>query len=131
MKRCSLLLSLCTALCLSIVGCGGTEEVDTEQQPTEQVPPGQEPGAAEEQPQAENSGETEEGNVQALGKSCSATCTVQKLDPNAWCPATVAGYGRTTFLGGCNKACDKALADARTQALPAGCAIYSCSTSGC
>lgn len=131
MKRRSLFLSLCTALCFSITGCGGPEEAATEPQPTEQVPPEQQPGAAEEQPQEGNTGESEGGDVQAFGKTCTATCTVQKFDPNAYCPTSVVGYGRTTFLGGCNKACNKALEDARTQALPPGCVIYSCSTSGC
>src|SRR5689334_2229335 len=42
-----------------------------------------------------------------LGKKCWATCTVQSYG-GAVCPATTSGYGNTTFLGGCSKACNKA-----------------------
>jgi hypothetical protein len=67
---------------------------------------------------------------QNLGKTCHAMCTVAKIDPNAWCPATMAGTGRTTFLGGCNKACNKADGDAASK-LPPGCVIYQCNHTGC
>ncbi|WP_437620341.1 hypothetical protein [Sorangium sp. So ce1151] len=66
---------------------------------------------------------------QALGKECNVSCTVQNLGSGV-CPPTVAGYGSTSFLGGCGKACRKAEGDAMSK-LPAGCAIYSCDQSGC
>jgi hypothetical protein len=46
------------------------------------------------------------------------------------CPPNIGGFGNTTFLGGCNKACRKAEGDAASK-LPAGCVINTCSFSGC
>ena len=63
------------------------------------------------------------------GKQCWATCTVTNLGSGV-CPATIGGYGRTTFLGGCGKACNKARGDAASK-LPPDCVIYNCSYSGC
>lgn len=124
MKKCSLLLSLFSVLCLSIAGCGA-EDKDSGTQPSEPAAEEGTPpvGSAEEQP------EPGDGQVQAQGKQCWATCTVQSIS-GASCPATISGYGNTTFLGGCNKACNKAQGDA-TSKLPAGCVINSCSFSGC
>ena len=129
MKRCSLLLSICTALCLSIAGCGA-EKDDSEAPPAE--PPVEQGSPDTDTSQQQPPGEQEpgEGQVQAQGKSCTATCTVQNYGTGT-CPATVVGYGRTTFLGGCNKACNKAIEDAYSKALPAGCVIYQCGTDGC
>ncbi|WP_437502480.1 hypothetical protein [Sorangium sp. So ce1099] len=66
---------------------------------------------------------------QALGKECNVSCTVQNLGSGE-CPPTVAGYGSTSFLGGCGKACRKAEGDAMSK-LPPSCAIYTCDRSGC
>lgn len=71
----------------------------------------------------------EAGIIAPLGKKCWATCTVSNYGGGS-CPATVVGYGNTTFLGGCNKACNKAEGDAASQ-LPPGCVLYSCNLSGC
>lgn len=68
--------------------------------------------------------------TQALGKQCYANCTVAKVDASAECPSTISGYGETTFLGGCKKACRKARGDASSK-LPSGCVINNCNTSGC
>jgi hypothetical protein len=114
----------CLALSLSLVGCG-PEEPSPGAQPDEQPP-------AETTPETDSTEEEAPGDVQAQGKQCTATCTVVR-NPivAAWCPATVSGYGRTTFLGGCNKACNKAREQAQATALPEGCGIQQCSTSGC
>jgi len=65
----------------------------------------------------------------ALGKECNATCTVASYGGSA-CPTTISGYGKTTFLGGCKKACSKARNDAASK-LPAGCIINACNLTGC
>ncbi|WP_143195641.1 hypothetical protein [Archangium sp. Cb G35] len=124
MKRSSLFLSLFSVLCLSIAGCGGDER-SAEQQPSEPTTEEGTPpvGSTEEQP------EPGDGQVQAQGKQCWANCTVQSIGGGS-CPATISGYGNTTFLGGCNKACNKAQGDAAAK-LPAGCVINTCSFSGC
>lgn len=128
MKRYSLLLSLWTALGFALVGCGTTED-DADPRSTEQTPGQGQPevGNPETTPDEQGAGS---GEVVALGKSCWATCTVQNVDPNVWCPSTISGYGSTSFLGGCTKACNKADGDAASK-LPPGCVIYSCSHSGC
>jgi hypothetical protein len=78
----------------------------------------------------EDSAAEEVGSApQALGKECYVTCTVQNLGSGV-CPPTVAGYGSTSFLGGCGKACRKAEGDAKSK-LPPGCIINSCDRSGC
>lgn len=64
----------------------------------------------------------------ALGKECKATCTVAAY--GAICPSTISGYGKTTFLGGCTKACNKARDDAASK-LPVGCIINGCNLTGC
>jgi len=126
MKRSSLLLSLCAALCLSAAGCGtGEPDVDP---PAGEQSAGDQSGVGDaEQPGA---GDSQDGPVEQMGKVCYAACTVQKIDPAAMCPATINGYGNTTFLGGCNKACSKAQGDAAAK-LPPGCVISTCSFSGC
>lgn len=135
MKRCSLLLSLCSLVALSAVGCGN-EEPEVQSPPEAQVPAPSgsndvippEPGTATE-PGTGTSADVD-GEVQQQGKVCYASCTVQQIDPAVTCPSTISGYGNTTFLGGCNKACDKARGDASSK-LPAGCVINQCSHSGC
>lgn len=72
----------------------------------------------------------EEASIAAPpGKKCWATCTVINVGAGS-CPVTMGGYGNTTFLGGCNKACNKAKGDAASKLLP-GCVINNCSFSGC
>ena len=128
MKRNSLLLSISTVVCVCLAGCAGSEEGTDEQQAAEQSPGQEQPGMSTSPEQ----GQTEEdGSVQAQGKTCRVVCTVQS-NGSAVCPATVTGLHSTTFLGGCNKACDKAREKAVSQALPQGCTIYSCdSGNGC
>ncbi len=72
---------------------------------------------------------SEDDTNDILGKSCTAVCTVINLSATS-CPTSIAGQGETTFLGGCGKACRKADGDAASK-LPPGCAIYTCSHSGC
>jgi hypothetical protein len=64
-----------------------------------------------------------------LGQECNATCTVVNLGAEM-CPETISGYGYTTFLGGCKKACKKARDDAASK-LPEGCQINNCNLTGC
>lgn len=131
MKRCSLLLSLCALVTLSSLGCGTEEPSSQEQMPATTTPgadSSQEPGAATE-PGTGSSAEEDE-RIRQQGKVCYATCTVQTIDPAVVCPSTISGYGNTTFLGGCDKACRQARGDAASK-LPAGCVINQCSQSGC
>jgi hypothetical protein len=81
----------------------------------------------------------DEGSSERLGTSREAlrtaaeaqvTCTVVKVQADAYCPNTISGYGRTTFLGSCAKARRRAREDARSQ-LGSGCALGTCSFSGC
>jgi hypothetical protein len=65
----------------------------------------------------------------ALGHECNATCTVVNLGADM-CPETISGYGYTTFLGGCKKACKRARDDAASK-LPVGCQINNCNLTGC
>lgn len=65
----------------------------------------------------------------AFGKRCYASCSVVSVGTTT-CLPNIGGYGYTTFLGGCNKACGKAQGDAAAK-LPAGCVINICSFSGC
>jgi hypothetical protein len=65
----------------------------------------------------------------AFGKRCNASCSVVSVGA-ASCPTNIGGFGSTSFLGGCNKACRKAEGDAASK-LPAGCVINNCSFSGC
>jgi hypothetical protein len=127
MKRCSLLLSLCSLVALSAAGCG-TEEPDAQAPADPSGVTSPAPDTAE-APGTGTSADVD-GDVQQQGKVCYASCTVQRVDPAVTCPSTISGYGNTTFLGGCNKACDKARGDASSK-LPAGCVINQCSHSGC
>ncbi|WNG15393.1 hypothetical protein [Cystobacter fuscus] len=82
-------------------------------------------------PPEQGQAEEEDGTVQQQGKTCTVTCTVQNYGTGT-CPPTVTGTYSTTFLGGCNKACNKAREQATSRALPPGCYIYQCDTgSGC
>lgn len=85
--------------------------------------------AAEQEGVGPETGATGATDPAGLGKRCWADCTVQ-ADPGAMCPSNVGGYGNTTFLGGCNKACNKAQGDAAAKLSP-GCHIFRCSLTGC
>lgn len=64
-----------------------------------------------------------------LGKKCYADCSVVNTGAPS-CPSRINGFGETTFLGGCAKACRKARGDAASK-LPTGCSLGNCSTTGC
>lgn len=64
-----------------------------------------------------------------LGKKCYADCNVVNTGAPS-CPSRINGFGETTFLGGCAKACRKARGDAASK-LPTGCSLGNCSTTGC
>ncbi|MFY0564218.1 hypothetical protein ACN28E_10235 [Archangium lansingense] len=86
MKRRSLLLSLSMAVCVCLAGCGDNDE-DTNPQP-----PGEQPTAPEQPgmntPPEQGQTEEEDGTVQAQGKTCTVTCTVQNYGTGT-CPASI------------------------------------------
>lgn len=133
MKRLSIWSAIGTALFLFASSCGtpATEpETDTRAAAVTQA-------AADTAQKGAQAAEQEEGGTlgtgatdpAGLGKRCWADCTVQ-ADPGSMCPSNVGGYGNTTFLGGCNKACNKAQGDAASKLSP-GCHIFRCSLTGC
>jgi hypothetical protein len=120
----ALLLSLCGFLSVSVIGCGGPEDT--------QVPPAEEQAAEGQQPEAgaseEGQGQAPEGEVRAQARNCQTTCTAVRVDTGEAC-ASVVGYGYTTFLGGCTKACRFARENAEANAAAAGCRLVSCADS--
>lgn len=75
--------------------------------------------------EAADAGRAGDDSDATLGKECTATCSVVQTAAGAFCPSSIGGFGSTTFLGGCDKACRKARADASGQLGP-GCAIFNC-----
>jgi hypothetical protein len=73
--------------------------------------------------------QADSGDPETLARNCSETCTLQQDGSSASC-GTIVGFGSTTFLGGCKKACRLAMADAQTKVTPgchiAGACIESC-----
>jgi hypothetical protein len=126
-KSRSQMLSLCAVLAFTLAGCGGTEN---DQQPqTSESPAEGQPSITQPQDGEQAQVPHEEGKVEAMGKRCNASCSVVSVGGTS-CPATIGGTGSTSFMGGCNKACNKAEGDAASK-LPPGCAINVCNFSGC
>jgi hypothetical protein len=124
MKKQILMLSLCGLMGFLGAGCGGSTEEPAPQE-SEQVPFGEQPEAtppADDSQSASTSGE--DGGVTAMAKNCKTTCTGTNNSSGATCG--VVGFGSTTFLGGCTKACRFARQDADTKAQTSGCSIQSC-----
>jgi hypothetical protein len=130
MKRLSLLLSACAVLGICLAGCGAQmDEVETQTGAESSTPVDEylsndlpDIGVNEEDVDGEDA---EGGQVHALGKWCNVSCSVVRVAPG-WCPDTIGGSGRTTFLGGYNKACEKAQHDAASKLQP-HCRIHTCS----
>ncbi|WP_342380435.1 hypothetical protein NVS55_12540 [Myxococcus stipitatus] len=59
-----------------------------------------------------------------FARNCKVTCT-GKTSSGADCG--VVGFGSTTFLGGCSKACRFARRDADAKAATYGCQLWDCS----
>lgn len=57
---------------------------------------------------------------------CKVHCTVAKVKQDAYCPPTIGGEDRTTFLGPCAKACGWARGNAQSK-LGDGCVLDECS----
>ena len=135
MRRRSTMVTACISLLVALSGCG-TDAVEAEHSTSPAVvgPPSQTAPASVEQRVGEATS-SEAGNQVAgpidpsFGKRCYAACSVVSVGAPS-CPASIGGFGNTTFLGGCNKACRKAEGDAASK-LPAGCVINTCNFSGC
>jgi hypothetical protein len=65
-----------------------------------------------------------EGEVEAFARNCQTTCSGTSTATGGSCG--VVGFGSTTFLGGCTKACRFAREDADSKAVAAGCVLTSC-----
>lgn len=134
MHACIPWMTLATvALCF--FGCGAEPEQnqrDVYQQKTEVLAPvntlaNEQERGNEEDIVEENSASTDPRGL--LGKKCYADCSVVNTGAPS-CPSRINGFGETTFLGGCAKACRKARGDAASK-LPTGCSLGNCSTTGC
>ncbi len=140
MKRYSSIVANCVALVFVLSACG-TDLNESERSAdspiqTSAVSPDGMTASAKSKPVSELSSVTEPGDSTeevtdptAFGKRCYATCSVVSVGAPS-CPPNISGFGSTSFLGGCNKACRKAEGNAASK-LPAGCAINACSFSGC
>jgi len=140
MKRRSSIVASCVAVFFAFTACG-TDVNESEYAADSHIqafaaPPGGVTATASSQPTAEEPNMTEAGDgaggatdPTAFGKRCYATCSVVSVGATS-CPPNISGFGSTSFLGGCNKACRKAQGDAASK-LPAGCAINACNFSGC
>jgi hypothetical protein len=113
MKRQVLLVIGCCVLGFLGVGCGPSVEEEPAPRSEEQAP--------EESP----SGESSDGEVEALARLCIVECRAVKVPTEEAC-APFTGRGSTTFLGGCKKACRFAWQDIEGQAAQAGCRLTTC-----
>lgn len=120
MKRQALLVAVCVLLGFSGFGCGAPVD-DPAPQTGEQTSGGQpDTGTPTE------GNESSDGEVEALARNCKTTCTGKKATGEA---CGVVGFGSTTFLGGCTKACRFARSDADSKASAYGCELTTCSDS--
>ena len=116
------------ALALLLVGCGAETGSEPAAQPAALSTLGPAPTApTDDDPSGGGGGSTD---PTALGKQCWVDCSVKQWDPMVSCPVRVNGYGKTTFLGGCGKACTHAEGDAASK-LTAGCSLDNCTRRGC
>jgi hypothetical protein len=108
MKRQALLLMCCGFLSFLGVGCG--------------------PAVDEPAPQTEEqtNEDSQDGEVHALARNCKVECSAVNISTGAAC-SPFTGFGSTTFLGGCTKACRFAIEDAQGQAAQSGCRLTTCS----
>lgn len=110
------------------VGCGPTAD-DSTPQSEEQAPETAENGSSEEDcapAQPSENAAPSDGKVVALARNCKVTCYGAKTDGTS---CSVFGFGSTSFLGGCTKACRRAYEDAQQNAASSGCVISYCTES--
>lgn len=70
-------------------------------------------------------GESFDGEVEPLARNCTVTCNAVNISTEEACvPFT--GFGSTSFLGGCRKACRRARQNAEGSAAAAGCRLTAC-----
>ncbi|MCK8500523.1 hypothetical protein [Myxococcus fulvus] len=112
MKRHVVWLAILAVLGSGFVGCGPGTEVP-------EVPAGEtaEPPASEEV-------SSEDRPVEAFARNCKTTCSGFTASGGT---CNVVGFGATTFLGGCKKACRFARQDADAKAASYGCQLAQCS----
>lgn len=126
------LVSSTFALALFLSGCGaepapqGTATPASAPAAVSDIAPAGTPAAVPDEDGPPGGGPTD---PHGLGKHCWVDCAVTNNGAMS-CPARVTGYGETTFLGGCQKACRKAEGDAASK-LGAGCSLDNCSRRGC
>jgi hypothetical protein len=121
MKRQVLLVAVLGLLGFFGGGCGPAvdDADDAAPQMSEQVP--MESPAETGTPVAED--EATEGEVRAFARNCQTTCSGIRSTGET---CGVVGFGSTTFLGGCTKACRFARQDADAKAVAAGCQLTTC-----
>lgn len=83
-------------------------------------------GPAEEAPLPEP--EPERGRVEALAHNCQTACGARKIITGAACQ-DFTGFGDSTYVGGCAKACKTARRAAETKAASVGCEVLLCTDS--
>ena len=114
MKRHVMLLTLVSVLGILVAGCGPSPE---RPEPEDAV------SAPEALPDEETSSQ-EDPAVEQFARNCKTTCTGQTSSGGS---CFVVGFGSTTFLGGCRKACRFARGDADAKATASGCHLAACS----
>jgi hypothetical protein len=105
-------------------GCGPTDS--PQDQPLQEQASEEsslEAGTTEESP---NSSQAAGDDPVPTARNCTATCSGVKSTGES---CSVLGFGSTTFLGGCTKACRRAMEDANAKAAVIGCILSYCSTS--
>ncbi|TQF16808.1 hypothetical protein FJV41_06545 [Myxococcus llanfairpwllgwyngyllgogerychwyrndrobwllllantysiliogogogochensis] len=112
MKRHVMLLAVLGILGFGGAGCGpGEEPRETPSGETTEQVPGEETSS-------------EENNVEQFARNCKTTCSGITASGGT---CGVVGFGSTTFLGGCKKACRFARQDADAKAASYGCQLTQCS----
>lgn len=112
MKRHVMLLAVFAVLGSFGAGCGPATD---EPAPEASTP------TTEQMPSAEAT--PDDGEVTQMARNCQTTCSGVTAS-GATC--SVIGFGATTFLGGCTKACRFARADADANAASYGCQLTTC-----
>jgi len=116
MKQYVLLAAFCFLYGLMGIGCGPAIDGSSQQDSTSASIPHEAPP----------SGEVSAEDVETSAKRCVASCSAVSISTGAAC-APVRGTARTTFIGGCKKACQWATEDAEGQAAQSGCRVTTCS----
>ncbi|WNG33747.1 hypothetical protein F0U61_08975 [Archangium violaceum] len=114
MKRHVMLLAVFSVLGFFGAGCGPATDDPAPQAgdpTTEQLPP-------------DEAASDNDRPVEQLARNCQTTCSGVTATGES---CSVVGFGSTTFLGGCTKACRFARADADANASSYGCQLTTCS----